>query len=384
MGGPDRAGRSPPWRPFLAGLAAGGAAGAWAALRRREGAAGGPAAAQRHPAAAFGLPVGERLRVHEGFVAAWDPRTRNPAWVAERITAGAARGPADRDRSRFVEDAAIPARFRSRLEDFRGSGYDRGHLAPAANHKRSQRAMDETFRLSNVSPQVGAGFNRNYWARFERFVQDFARVADEVFVVTGPLYLPGREPGPEGGFRMGHRLLGRPPRLVQVPTHFFKVVLGEVPDAASGRPAAALGAFVMPNAKIPADAPLADFLVRLEDLESASGLQFFPRLPEHLRREVDGQVGRFASRANAGLLPGPAAEEGGEGGEGGEVAVPGPPAGAAVHLCAATKCDLPAADWYLKGKKKRTEGGGGGGAGERKALTRLPKKAPKRYNPFKE
>ena len=54
----------------------------------------------------------------------------------------------------------------------RGSGYDRGHLAPAADHKGSQKAMNSTFNLSNISPQVGEGFNRDYWARFEKFVKD--------------------------------------------------------------------------------------------------------------------------------------------------------------------------------------------------------------------
>jgi endonuclease G len=50
--------------------------------------------------------------------------------------------------------------------------------------------MDDTFSLSNVAPQVGAGFNRDYWARFEKFVKDVAKTADGVYVVTGPLYLP--------------------------------------------------------------------------------------------------------------------------------------------------------------------------------------------------
>lgn len=53
--------------------------------------------------------------------------------------------------------AGIERRFRSKLDDFRGSGYDRGHLAPAANHKSSQAAMDDTFSLTNMSPQVWRG-----------------------------------------------------------------------------------------------------------------------------------------------------------------------------------------------------------------------------------
>lgn len=69
----------------------------------------------------------------------------------------------------FLEDPSEPPIFRARLSDYRGSGYDRGHMAAAADMKHSQQAMDSTFLLSNMCPQVGAGFNRDYWARFEQF-----------------------------------------------------------------------------------------------------------------------------------------------------------------------------------------------------------------------
>ena len=73
-----------------------------------------------------------------------------------------------RQNSAFYADPGIEPRFRSKLEDYRASGFDRGHLAPAANHKASQEAMDATFCLSNVCPQTGAGFNRDYWVRAQR------------------------------------------------------------------------------------------------------------------------------------------------------------------------------------------------------------------------
>lgn len=97
------------------------------------------------------------------------------------------------------------ARFRAKLSDYRGTGYDRGHMAPASNHKESQGSMDETFSLSNIAPQVGGGFNRDYWARFERFVQDTTKSFDDVWVVTGPLYIP--RPGPSG-WVLEHPMLG--------------------------------------------------------------------------------------------------------------------------------------------------------------------------------
>jgi hypothetical protein len=80
--------------------------------------------------------------------------TRNPQWVLEHVNRHTVQGDADRGGSRFKEDTSIAPHLRNRLDDFKDSGYDRGHLTPAADHKNSQRAMDQSFSLSNVSPQV--------------------------------------------------------------------------------------------------------------------------------------------------------------------------------------------------------------------------------------
>ena len=121
-----------------------------------------------------------------------------------------------------MEDAAIEPRFRSTLAQYKNSGYDRGHMAPAAAHKSSQRTMDETFVLSNASPQVGPGFNRDYWARFERFVQALTTKCSEVYVATGPLYLPrpaaSAAAADAGGWVMDHPMLGE---ICQNGVHFI-------------------------------------------------------------------------------------------------------------------------------------------------------------------
>ena len=248
-----------------------------------------------HPALKHGIPITSTLRTFASYVAEYDPRLRNPRYVLEHFTADVLRGDGNRSNSIFSEDASISPRFRARLEDFKGSGFDRGHLAPAANHKRSQEAMDDTFVLTNVSPQVGPGFNRDYWARFERFVQEVARVCDDVYVVTGPLFLPTPHPNTtdtkeNGGKRlwvMQHPMLGTPPRLVAVPTHFYKVVLGEN-GAGTGNDV--LGAFVMPNSSIDASTPLASFSVPISALEEVAGISFFPNYLNDRKRAALDEV----------------------------------------------------------------------------------------------
>ena len=104
--------------------------------------------------------MGDVLRVFDGYTASYDTRLRNPRWVLERITKESSKGDGNRTNATFLEDQDIDAKFRAKLSDFQGSGYDRGHMTPAANHKGSQNNMADTFVLTNISPQVGRGFNR--------------------------------------------------------------------------------------------------------------------------------------------------------------------------------------------------------------------------------
>ena len=114
------------------------------------------------------VPVEGPFVLHrDGYSVCYDGRTKNPIWVYEHLTKDSISGPARRQ-NRFKEDPDLPKHLRSTLEDYKRSGYDRGHLAAAANHRYSQLVMNETFLLSNMSPQVGPGFNRGvlkYWAK---------------------------------------------------------------------------------------------------------------------------------------------------------------------------------------------------------------------------
>lgn len=83
-------------------------------------------------------------------------RNRVANWVMEHLTSDMFEAEAcgRRDKSGFHEDDTIHGYFRSTKKDYENSGYDKGHLAAAANHKRSQREIDQTFVLSNIIPQV--------------------------------------------------------------------------------------------------------------------------------------------------------------------------------------------------------------------------------------
>lgn len=229
----------------------------------------------------FPGPVSD-IASRSALISSYDRRLRNPHWVIEHITPQSlALKDADRKHSTFLEDDAVPPKFRGLLKDYFRSGYDRGHQVPAADAKWSQKAMDETFYLSNMCPQVGEGFNRDYWAHFEDFCRRLTVKYPSVRIVTGPLYLPRKDPV-DNKWYVKYEMIGSPPS-VAVPTHFYKVIFAE--DGRVGGNVA-LGAFVLPNAPISNDKPITDFEVPVEAVERASGLEFASKLPPQRRRRL--------------------------------------------------------------------------------------------------
>lgn len=146
--------------PLSVGLA-GGAVGMYMYLSM-------PGAIAHHPALKYGQPESSKVRTYSNFVTEVDYGTRNPKWVLEHLDeAQTGSKTASRRSARYYEDEEIDPRFRASLSHYRQSGYDRGHMSPAMNNKNSEKAMSESFVLSNVAPQVGKGFNRDYWYESE-------------------------------------------------------------------------------------------------------------------------------------------------------------------------------------------------------------------------
>ena len=150
--------------------------------------------------------------------------------------------------------------------------------------------MDQTFVLTNISPQVGKGFNRDKWEQLESLVRDIA--SDEgsvkrVQVCTGPIWAPRREA--DGKNYVRYEVIGK--GLVAVPTHFFKVMAIEDKTGSIS-----IAAFMLPNAVIPDKAPLSSFRVKLEVVEGLSGHEFFTRIPERHKKQGGGLLGNRRSK----------------------------------------------------------------------------------------
>nr|ACO15198.1 Endonuclease G, mitochondrial precursor [Caligus clemensi] len=229
----------------------------------------------------FGFPSLDTIRSRKDYVISYDRRNRTPNWVFEHLTPESVKknDSVDRNLCSFREDDSIHPYFRSLNSDYKYSGFDRGHLAAAGNHRQSQEHCDDTFYLSNMSPQVGSGFNRDKWEHLERYVRKLAKRSSNVYVCTGPLYLPKMES--DGKVYVKYQVIGQ--SNVAVPTHFFKVIVTE----SEADSQLELESFVLPNEKIDDSAPLSQFYVPPESLERASGLLFFDKLSKTKLRSIN-------------------------------------------------------------------------------------------------
>lgn len=233
------------------------------------------------PVVHVGIPLVSHLRIFDGFVCAYDRRTRIPLWVLEHLTPGKlsfpstesrSLKPVDRSQFNFYEDLGELPMFRATNEDYLGSGYDRGHMAAAGNHQFEHKAMAQTFILSNIAPQVGRGFNRHAWNDLEKYVRAIARKSHNVVVVTGPLFLPNTNPDSTEKF-VTYKVIGA--NNVAVPTHFFKAI--SIQETQNGP--WKMVAWVFPNMVLPERVDFDQFQVAISAVERASGLKLFPNLP---------------------------------------------------------------------------------------------------------
>ena len=103
-----------------------------------------------------GFPSVPNIRVFDGFVLSYDRRNRSANWVLEHLTRDQVvrKDGVVRDKCEFVEDGSVHPLFRATNKDFHKTGYDRGHLAAAGNHRLSIKSMSQTFTLSNIAPQA--------------------------------------------------------------------------------------------------------------------------------------------------------------------------------------------------------------------------------------
>ena len=200
--------------------------------------------------------AGEQIIEHMGYTLSYNEENEVASWVAYELTRNEVLGTSERADD-FREDPMVITGSAT-LSDYRSSGYDRGHLAPAADFKWSDDAMSDTFYMSNMTPQEPS-FNRGIWADLEAVVRTFAYDNGIVYVVTGPVLTDGP-----------YETIGE--NEVSVPKRFYKVFLDY-----TGPETKAIG-FVLPNEG--SDRALQSYALSVDDVEEITDIDFYPALPD--------------------------------------------------------------------------------------------------------
>jgi endonuclease G len=201
-----------------------------------------------------------------GYTLAYDAKTRTPQWVAWELTKKETQGTVERSND-FQPDPDVKG-AKVVTKDYSHSGYDRGHMAPAADMKWSKKAMMESFYMSNICPQ-DHNLNTSDWSELENKSRQWARRYGKVYIVCGPIYN-----GKRNEYIGDHR--------VKVPDAFFKVVLIN-----EKKKQCAMGFYFENEA---GERKLQEYLVPVDRLEQLTGMDFFSALPDNLEDRLEAEI----------------------------------------------------------------------------------------------
>ena len=218
-----------------------------------------------HPREWPALKNGEKAVCHSAYCLLYSEEHEQAIWVAYELTAEETLKSHERS-DKFITDPKISTGSATK-EDYTGSGFDRGHIAPAADMGWSENTMQESFFMSNMSPQRPK-CNRGIWKKGEEQVRDWAKNYGQLYVVAGPV------------LKKGLPAIGA--NRVSVPELYYKVLLR--PDSLHPE---GIGLII---ANEGSKMPLKTFAVSIDSVERLTGLDFFPWMSETLEAKTEARL----------------------------------------------------------------------------------------------
>ncbi|GFY46531.1 endonuclease G, mitochondrial [Trichonephila inaurata madagascariensis] len=227
----------------------------------------------------FGILPATTFKTMEGYSLLYNHKTKTADWAFECITKESVSPNTgiEKKKRKVIPDDTVPSYFQSSAEDFRNTGYSKGHLVPAANQQLTSNLYKETFILTNIVPMYDK-FNSGIWKTLEDYIRKLAMEGKTVGVYCGSLYLPSKD---SDNF-VRYDLIG--PHKIAVPTHFFKSAAWEVEDGKYD-----MIAYIFPheNKKIK---NLKLFEVDREKICKDSGLRLFYGIKDTEIRYLNGKL----------------------------------------------------------------------------------------------
>lgn len=209
----------------------------------------------------------EQVIRHEGYTVSYNSDYRIANWVAWDLTAKEATSNKVERNNKFSIDPQVKGAT-AKNEDYTHTGFDRGHLAPAADMKWSGKAMTESFYMSNICPQHPR-LNGGIWKELEEQSRLWAAEKDTILIVAGPVI--------EGEMRR----LGK--NRVGVPPAFYKVICSVSDGEYKG-----IG-FIFENRDYK-KTPLSSMVIPIDSVEKVTGIEFFYNLPKEDRTKMKRRV----------------------------------------------------------------------------------------------
>lgn len=210
-------------------------------------------------------PRQEQIIRHSGYTVSYNKDLKIPNWVSYELTREETRGKEKRG-NRFIADPLVTGPIATNA-DYTRSGYDKGHMAPAADMKWSPEAMKESFYFSNMCPQHPQ-LNRRGWKNLEDKIRNWAIADSAIIIICGPII--EKQP----------KTIGK--NKVVVPQQFFKVVLSPFV-----KPIRAIG-FLFNNEQ--AVEPLSSYVVTVDSIESLTNMDFFAPLPDEIENRIEADA----------------------------------------------------------------------------------------------
>lgn len=205
------------------------------------------------------------LVVHTFYSLSYSEPNEQSEWVFYKLTRELVNGDTERTND-FREDPKVKTGSAT-LADYKGSGYDRGHLCPAGSMDLNYTSMSETFFLSNMSPQT-AGFNRGVWKRLETQVREWVNEYGDIYVITGPV------------FKNNIKKIGD--NQVTVPGSYYKIVFRDNDKM--------LGLLLNHESS---SKDLENFAVPVDDIEALTGIDFFEKMDDSIEDKFESEINLF-------------------------------------------------------------------------------------------